>query len=81
MKDKKTIKKDILDQFRAMGEEATQPLSHLWLEEYATEILSKDEKKLFDQAIKELLGKGLMEFAGSQHKDLKLTEKGANLIF
>lgn len=81
MKEKKAIKKDILDQFKAMGEESTQALSHLWLEEYAMEILSKDEKKLFDQAIKELVGKGLVEFTGSQRNDLKLTEKGANLIF
>jgi len=81
MKDKKAIKKDILDQFKSMGEEATQPISHLWLEEYATEILSKDEKKLFDQAVKELVSKGLVSLAGNHNKDLKLTEKGANLIF
>jgi hypothetical protein len=81
MKDKKAIKKDVLDQFRDMGEDAMQVLSHAWLEEYAADILSKDEKKLFDQAVKELVGKGLVEFVGNQQKDLKLTEKGANLIF
>jgi hypothetical protein len=78
-RDKKTIKREILEKFRSMGEEEFM-LSPRWLHGQYLEGLTKEEKRLFRTAINELVSKGLIKQTGSPHSTLQLTEKGANLI-
>jgi DNA-binding HxlR family transcriptional regulator len=80
MKDKKEIKKDILDKFRSMPEGSDFVISPKWLEVQYLESLSPMEKKMFDQAVKELIRQGLVEAVDGAQHHLKLTEKGENLI-
>ena len=80
MKDIKDIKKDILDQFRAIeGEETTLYPRH-WLSEEYLPLLSSYEKKDFEKAIKQLAAKGFVKYEKGPVPILTLTEKGANLI-
>ena len=80
MKDKKAIKKDILDKFRAIKEGSEYIIPKNWLQYQYVDNLTASEKKLFDQAVKELVRKGLVEPVDGLPYQLKLTEKGINLI-
>lgn len=80
MKDKKTIKKDILDRFRGVPDDVDYVLTTQWLEYHYESTLTTVEKRLLEQAIRELVQKGLLEPTGRGRYGLKLTEKGANLI-
>ncbi|WP_054033270.1 hypothetical protein [Desulfatitalea tepidiphila] len=77
----KDIKKDILDQFRAIEGEENDTLPENWLVEEYLPFLNGYEKKDFEKAIKQLAAKGFVkyEMKGAIPR-LKLTEKGANLI-
>jgi Asp-tRNA(Asn)/Glu-tRNA(Gln) amidotransferase B subunit len=80
LKDIKTIKKDLLDKFREIDAEKDDSLPENWLiEEYLPD-LNSFERKNFDQAIKELTSQGLITNVKRPTLNLKLTEKGANLI-
>jgi len=81
-RDIKAIKKDILDQFRAMEGEENDVLPENWLTEEYLPFLNSYEKKDFEKAIKQLAAKGVLQYEmqGSIPR-LKLTEKGANLIY
>lgn len=80
-RDIKAIKKDILDQFRAMEGEENDVIPENWLIEEYLPFLNSYEKKDFDKAIKQLAAKGFLkyEMKGTVPR-LRLTEKGANLI-
>lgn len=80
-RDIKDIKKDILDQFRAIEGEENDVISENWLIEEYLPFLNTYEKKDFEKAIRQLAAKGFLKYEmnGSVPK-LKLTEKGANLI-
>jgi len=80
-RDIKDIKKDILDQFRAMEGEENDAIPENWLIEEYLPFLNPYEKKDFEKAIKQLAAKGFLkyEMKGSIPR-LKLTLKGANLI-
>ena len=80
-KDKKLIKKDILDEFRRIADDSDL-LPARWLESDSFSSLDLRERKLFQAAIRELISSGLVEnvSVGSQ-RNLRLTDKGANLIF
>ena len=80
-KDKKLIKKDILDKFRALPDDSDLLPPH-WLESDYFGSLDFRERKLFPSAIRELVSSGLVETvcAGSQ-QNLRLTDKGAKLIY
>ncbi|MCJ8499078.1 hypothetical protein [Desulfatitalea alkaliphila] len=80
-RDIKAIKKDILDQFRAMEGEENDIIPENWLVEEYLPFLNSYEKKDFEKAIKQLAAKGFLkyEMKGTVPR-LKLTEKGANLI-
>jgi hypothetical protein len=80
IKDKKTIKKDILDKFRSINPDDDYILQPHWLESQYVETLTKTEKKNFLRAVKELMSKGLIEPVDGPVHHLKLTEKGINLI-
>lgn len=81
VKDKKAIKKDILDMFRLITDEDFDALPSEWLESDYFKHLNWEEKIIFKKAINELISNGLVENVKGSTLNLKLTEKGAALIF
>jgi glutaredoxin 2 len=81
VKDKKTIKKEILDKFRSISEESDYILPPRWLQSDYVDTLTSVERKVFEQAIRELVSKGLIEQVNEPSPTLRLTEKGADLIY
>lgn len=79
-KDIKTMKKDILDQFRAMNGEENDMLPEKWLKEEYLPILDVYEREDFDRAIRQLAAKGVLKYSKGAIPKLRLTEMGANLI-
>ena len=79
MRDKKSIKRDILDKFRTLGIE-TDMLPSRWLEADYFDSLDLHEKKIFKQAVKELVSSGIVEPVRGTPLNLKLTQKGVDLI-
>jgi hypothetical protein len=81
-RDIKRIKRDILDQFRAMDGEEDDVLPIKWLHEEYLPVLDVFERKDFEKAIRQLAAKGVVQYSYGKgtHIVLKLTEKGANLI-
>ena len=79
-KDKKTIKREIFDKFRSLGIE-NDTLPPEWLETDYLESLDIQEKKVFKQAVKELVSSGLVEHTNGSGTNLRLTQKGADLIY
>ena len=80
IKDKKTIKKDILDKFRSLTAEDKYVLPPEWLESDYFESLKREEKRIFKKAVNELISKGLVENTNGSKLNLRLTPKGADLI-
>jgi hypothetical protein len=81
MKDKKTIKRDILDKFREIDAEDSNQLPPHWLKlEYLRE-LKVEEKKIFKKAMQELMTAGIAESVEGPSLNLRLTLKGENLIY
>lgn len=81
MRDKKAIKRDILDKFRALNAEKNDLLVPHWLELVYLKKLTSDEKKVFKKAVQELISMGLVENVEGPSLNLRLTEKGENLIY
>jgi hypothetical protein len=81
MKEKKTIKRDILDKFRALNSENEDLLPPHWLEMVYLKKLNTEEKKLFKKAIQELISMGIVENVEGPSLNLRLTQKGENLIY
>ena len=79
-KDIKDIKKDILDQFRAIEGEENDLLPENWLMEEYLPLLNPYEKRDFEKAIQQLASKGFVKYQKGAVPKLQLTEKGANLI-
>jgi hypothetical protein len=80
MRDKKTIKRDILDKFRSLNAVRDEMLPAHWLELVYLKKLSADDKKIFKRAIQELMAVGIVESVEGTGLNLRLTEKGENLI-
>ncbi|MEE9536034.1 MAG: hypothetical protein V3V51_01205 [Desulfobacterales bacterium] len=80
-KDKKEIKKDILDMFRTLENEEDDVLPPEWLESDYIKRLNWEEKRLYQNAVNELISKGLVENVKGSALSLKLTDKGADLIY
>jgi predicted transcriptional regulator len=80
-KDKKEIKKDILDLFRSLENEDGDVLPPELLESDYFKHLNWDEKPLYQDAVKELISNGLVENVKGAVLNLKLTDKGADLIY
>jgi predicted transcriptional regulator len=80
-KDKKEIKKDILDMFRSLENEDEDILPPDLLETDYFKRLNWDEKSIYQDAVKELISNGLVENVKGSALNLKLTEKGADLIY
>jgi hypothetical protein len=81
MKDKKTIKRDLLDKFRALNAESNDILPHHWLDLVYLKMLNTEEKKLFKKAIQELVSMEIVENVEGPSLNLRLTQKGENLIY
>jgi hypothetical protein len=81
VKDKKEIKKDILDMFRTLENEEDDVLPPEWLESDYIKRLNWEEKRLYQNAVNELISKGLVENVKGSALSLKLTDKGADLIY
>jgi len=80
-KDKKEIKKDILDLFRTLENEEEDVLPPELLESDYFKRLNWEEKRLYQNAVEELISNGLVENVKGSALSLKLTDKGADLIF
>ena len=80
-RDKKEIKKDILDMFRSLENDDGDVLSPEILETDYLKRLNWDEKPLYQTAVKELISNGLVENVKGSALKLKLTNKGADLIY
>ena len=80
-KDKKEIKKDILDMFRSLENEDGDVLPPELLETDYFKRLNWDEKSIYQDAVKELISNGLVENVKGSVLNLKLTDKGADLIY
>ena len=80
MKDKKTIKREIIDKFRSINAENQETLPLHWLELVYLKKLGIDEKKLAKRAIQELISAGIVNNVEGPGLNLRLTEKGQNLI-
>lgn len=80
-KDKKSIKRYILDKFRSMDEDENfvLPVNRLF-NEYVERLDSYDSQMVLTAA-KELASVGLLEMLKGPAPELRLTQKGANLIF
>ncbi|MBI5592654.1 MAG: hypothetical protein HY881_19485 [Deltaproteobacteria bacterium] len=75
----KAIKRDILDKFRALlSNHDTIPPK--WLMKDYWRLLTSQEKSYFDQAVSDLIEKGLIEKESGSIPTLRLTDKGADLI-
>lgn len=81
MKEKKEIKRDLLDKFRAIGAEIGETLPEKWLEAVYLPRLSAEEKKLFKKAVQELVSIGILEPVEGADLNLRLTEKGEHLLY
>lgn len=81
IKDKKMIKRDILDKFRDIKSEENYILPRHWLESDYFKTLRPEEKKLFKKAVNELISMGLVEDVKGSTLNLKLTQKGMDLIY
>jgi predicted transcriptional regulator len=79
-KDKKDIKKDILNMFRSLQDEDKDVLSPERLESEYFKRLNWDEKIHYQKAVNDLISKGLVKNVRGSSLNLKLTEKGADLI-
>lgn len=79
-RDIKRIKKDILDQFRAIDGEANDMIPMEWLQEEYFPVLDMFEKRDFAKAVQQLAAKGVLTYTKDPVPVLQLTEKGANLI-
>lgn len=81
MRDKKAIKRDILDKFRSLSAVSDEMLPPHWLELVYLKKLSADDKKVFKRAIQELMSVGIVENVEGTGLNLRLTQKGENLIY
>jgi hypothetical protein len=79
-RDIKRIKRDILDQFRAIDGEEDDQLPVKWLNDEYLPVLDVFERQDFEKAIRQLAAKGVVRYVKGAPPILCLTEKGANLI-
>jgi hypothetical protein len=79
-KDKKAIKRDILDKFKSINGNEDYTLPPFWLEFKYLASLNNRDRETFDEAIGELVGSGIVERVEGVIPSLRLTEKGINLI-
>jgi len=73
------IKRDILSKFRSnLDDQAANP--PMWQVKDYWRLLTSLEKGYFDQAVSDLIEKGLIEKVNGRDPSLRLTDKGVDLI-
>lgn len=80
MKDKKIIKREILEQFREIDAGHGDELSPEWIKDVYLKQLRRPERKLYHMAVKELAAMGIIEKRPLDHMRLRLTLKGDKLL-
>jgi predicted transcriptional regulator len=80
-KDKREIKKDILGMFRTLENEDGDVLPPELLGSDYFKQLNWEEKRLYQSAVNDLISNGLVENVKGSALSLKLTDKGADLIY
>lgn len=80
MKDKKTIKREILDRFREIDAGHGDELGPEWLEDVYLKQLRRPERKLYHVAVKELAAMGIIAKRPVDDLRLRLTLKGEKLL-
>ena len=80
-KDKREIKKEIMDMFRTLENEDGDVLPPELLESDYFKHLNWEEKRLYQSAVNDLISNGLVENVKGSALGLKLTDKGADLIY
>lgn len=80
MRDKKTIKRELLDRFREIDAECGDPLDPEWLHQGYLEQLKRPERQLYRKAVAELAAMGIIEKEPGDGPILRLTLKGEKLI-
>lgn len=81
IRDRRTLRIKILDQFRLLGDDDEGALPREWIAREYLHNTSRAERKNFEDALRELAARGLVETLGQPVAEVKLTEKGYNLIF
>lgn len=81
MRDKKSIKRDILNKFREISAESNESLPAGWLENIYVKSLTSEEKKLFRKAVQDLVALGIVRQVQGPDFNLSLTQKGESLIY
>lgn len=77
-KDKKAIKRDILNRYRTRGKPI---LCRMWLDTHYAASLDNAARRLLPGAVAELVHSGLLEYTQGHLPNLRLTPKGADLIY
>jgi hypothetical protein len=80
MKDKKTIKRELLDQFREIDAESGDELDPKWLQNVYFKQLRRPEQKLYQKAVAELSEMGIIRKETRAGLNLRLTLKGEKLL-
>jgi hypothetical protein len=80
MKDKKTLKREILDQFREIDAERGDKLDPEWVQNVYFKQLRRPEQRLYLKAVDELVVMGIIEKVRGTGLNLRLTLKGEMLI-
>jgi len=81
IEDRKAIRIKILDQFRSLGDEDDCVIPREWIEREYFRNTDIAGRETFQNALQDLSAKGLIEALGHPVPEVKLTEKGVNLIF
>ncbi len=80
-RDKKAIKREILDKFRTMSDHDDPVLPPGWVMKQFLSTPDFSEHALFKEAVRELASRGLVEPLNHSDLRIRLTEKGFCLIF
>lgn len=80
-KDKKTIKRDILDKFRSVSDRGRLALPPFWLELTYLPTLDCVERRICHRAVQELIDQGICVPAARHAAGLEITEKGGHLLW
>jgi hypothetical protein len=80
VRDKETVKQELLGTFRAAGAGAGALLPPKWLQRHYLPTFAPEEEAAFEQAVRELIDAGLVQYVERGSPNLRLTDKGAAAI-
>jgi len=80
VRDKDTVKAELLAKFRQAQAQAGALLPPKWLQRQYLPTFAPEEEGAFEDAVNELIADGLVEFVERGSANLRLTAKGAAYI-